>query len=229
MNQPKNRTNIWLDLYSDEKLQFNVPKSITEQRLWIKSQLPEFVIPEFDELAFTALKDDGIVEMYSQMIELNRPDARGNTHLPAWWLANMCSEKAAHSVREQGLGYITALGAWFSQIGCFAAIQQRIGRSPEEQEKFNWSEVSRTIRSSSMGWILFESVMTRKRPIDSMALCQLWGVDRKTLLGIYLKHEHQDVRQSVEDALDKSKQEMALILSAVSTSQAQVQSLWWKE
>ena len=108
MNQPKNRTNIWLDLYSDEKLQFNVPKSITEKRLWIKSQLPEFVIPEFDELAFTALQDDGIVEMYSQMIELNRPDARGNTHLPAWWLANMCSEKAAHSVREQGLGYITA-------------------------------------------------------------------------------------------------------------------------
>lgn len=229
MNQPKNRTNIWLDLYSDEKLQFNVPKSITEKRLWIKSQLPEFVIPEFDELAFTALKDDGIVEMYSQMIELNRPDARGNTHLPAWWLANLCSKKAANSVREQGLEYITSLGAWFSQIGCFSSIQQRIGRSQEEQEKFNWSEVSRTIRSSSMGWILFESVMTRKRPIDSMALCQLWGVDRKTLLGIYLKDEHQDVRQSVEDALDKSKQEMTFIMSAVSTAQAQVQSLWWKE
>lgn len=202
---------------------------MVEKRLWIKSQMPDFGIAEFDQLAFTALNEAKVVDWYSQLIDLKRPDKYGNTKLPAWWLANLCSEKAAASVKVHGLEKICALAAWFSQLGWFAAIKEKQQALSEAKTDTTWMGVAAHVRRSAMECALMESGLVRARPVDSLALCRMWGLNENRLLDVNQMGEHQAFKQSLEMALKKSQHEIMLIMFAVSTAQAQILSLWWEQ
>ena len=228
MNSQPIKDPQWTEVLDASHKAFKVPGNRQEMKRWIQSNVHEFGRQEYACLVDRALDEISFIEYWGQMVALPRPTPCGHLEVPAWWLANVCCQKAAQLAKPLGLESMASLAAWFSQLGwfwCHYQTQRQPDCASGKVSAITYKLV-RDIRSRKVKALLLTTNFVQECPLEAVALCRLLGVQDEQIWQRISEPANESMRSATAQIIEKSSGELRLMGMAMSIAQAQVLSSW---